>query len=235
MAKRKAKKTAAAKRAIGYVRVSTEEQATQGVSVAAQRQALETWAGREGVELEVYSDNGLSGSKMANRPGLQAALAQAKAEQVPFVTHSLSRFARSTVEALMTVEELQGAGAGFVSLSERIDTTTAVGKMSFTMLAAFAEFERNLTAERTKAALAFKKSKLQAYGPTPLGYDRKGDKLVKNREQLQAVRKIQDWRESGWTLAKIAARLNETNVPTKRGGTWFPSTVKYLLENDLYA
>lgn len=128
---------------IGYVRVSTSRQATGGVSVETQRERIAVWSVANGYELgEVYVDAGMSGGRADNRPALQAALAHACRARAALVTYSLSRLARSTRDALAISERLSGAGADLVSLSERIDTTTAAGKMVFRMLAVLAEFER---------------------------------------------------------------------------------------------
>jgi len=116
-----------------------------------------------------------------------------------------------------------------------MDTASATGRVLLTMLAAMAEFERSITAERTSAALTFKRNKREAYGPTPYGYSREGDMLYEHGSELATVVRRQTWAAEGSSLAAIARRLNAESVPTKRGGRWYPSTVRYLLRNDLYA
>ena len=119
-----------AKAAVGYVRVSTERQASEGVSLEAQRARIEAWATANGLTLaveDVHVDAGLSGGRADNRPALQAALAEACKRRAPLVVYSLSRVARSTKDALAIAERLDKAGADLVSLSESIDTTTAAG------------------------------------------------------------------------------------------------------------
>jgi len=86
-----------------------------------------------------------------------------------------------------------------------------------TMMAAFAEFERNLVSERTSVALAHKRSKGQAYNHTPFGFNREGDLMVENPEEQRTIMCIQQWREQGKTLQGIADRLNGDQVPTKKG------------------
>ena len=127
-------------RAIGYVRVSTAEQAAEGVSLDAQRARIAAWAHANAAELTaVYTDAGLSGGRADNRPGLQAALDAACTAKAALVVYSLSRLARSTRDAITISERLDQAGADLVSLSEKIDTTTAAGKMVFRMLAVLAD------------------------------------------------------------------------------------------------
>src|SRR5271169_1320089 len=107
-------------RAIGYVRVSTAVQVSEGVSLDAQRARIAAWAAANGAELpEVFTDAGLSGGRADNRPGLQAALDAACTAKAALVVYSLSRLARSTQDALNISQRLGKAGADLVSLSER--------------------------------------------------------------------------------------------------------------------
>lgn len=121
-----------------------------------------------------------------------------------------------------------------VSLSERIDTTTAAGKMVFRMLAVLNEFERDQISERTSAILQHKKSKLEAYSPTPYGYTRQGMILKPDPEEQQVITTIRRMRHKGRSLRRIAKFLNARRVPTKRGSRWYPSTINYILNNGLH-
>ena len=205
------------KTAYGYIRVSTEGQATEGVSMDVQRDRFQAWCKLNEYELAgTFSDAGASGGGGA------------------LVVFSLSRLARSTRDTIEIAEQLRGSDADLVSLSEKIDTTTAAGKMVFRMLAVLAEFERDLVSERTSTALAYKKAQGQVYGPTPYGYDRSGEDLQANGDELETIERVKSWRDNGWSLRKIASQLNRDNVPTKQGAKWYASTVQYLLKNTLY-
>lgn len=125
---------------IGYARVSTDDQ-----SLDLQLDALEA-AGCE----KIFTEKA-SGMK-DDRTELQRAIGNVRKGDV-FIVYKLDRLARSTVKLINTLNEVQGLGAEFVSLSDKIDTTTAAGKAMFGMLAVFAEFERNIIVERTKAGL----------------------------------------------------------------------------------
>lgn len=125
---------------IGYVRVSTEGQATEGVSLDAQEKKIRAWAELKGVsEVEIFIDAGVSGCSADNREAPQDAL-RAIAEGDALVVYSLSRLARSTKDTLEIADRLDRLGADLVSLSENIDTTTAAGKMVFRILAVLSEF-----------------------------------------------------------------------------------------------
>ena len=219
------------KTAIGYIRVSTEQQANEGVSLDAQRAKIEAWCTHNGYELaQVYVDAGISGKSMDKRPGLQDALKSLK-KGMALVSYSLSRLARSTKDAISIGETVAKRKADMVSLSEQIDTTTAAGRMMFQMLAVLAEFERNLTAERTTSALQHKKATGQKYtNITPYGFEAIEVRLVQVQQEAEIVAEIQASRTGGNTLQSIADGLNGRNIPTKTGKLWAPATIHLLLK-----
>lgn len=216
--------------AIGYVRVSTEDQAEHGVSLEAQRERIAAWCTANGYLLtDVHVDAGVSGKRADNRPGLQAAIKAACTDGSALVVYSLSRLARSVRDTLDLADRLDRQGADLVSLSERIDTTSASGRMVFRMLAVLNEFERDLTAERTKAALAHKKRNGEAYGETPFGYRRVGDRLVEDVEAQRAVDLVRDLRDRGLSYRAVARELEARGVKTAKGRSrWNPKTVQRI-------
>jgi DNA invertase Pin-like site-specific DNA recombinase len=127
---------------IGYARISTDDQ-----SLDLQRDAL-TRAGCD----HVFEDTGVSGAA-TKRTGLDAALAQVKAGDV-LTVWKLDRLGRSLPHLIEIIQQLGARGAGFASLSENIDTTTAGGKLVFHLMGALAEFERTLIVERVNAGIA---------------------------------------------------------------------------------
>lgn len=127
---------------IGYARVSTEDQL-----LSLQIDALL----RAGVDRDRIYEEQVSGVS-TKRPQLENAIKALRPGDV-LVCWRLDRLGRSVPELIRIMDDLQKRGIGFRSLSESIDTTTAAGKMVFHMLAAFAEFERNLISERTKAGM----------------------------------------------------------------------------------
>ncbi len=216
-------------KAIGYIRVSTQGQADEGISLDAQRAKIEAWADLNGYELAgIYEDAGISGTK-ADRPGLAAALA-AVGKGDALVVYSLSRLARSTKHTIEVSERLAKAGADLVSISEKIDTTSAAGKMVFRMLAVMAEFERDLVSERTSNALQHKKAQGGRVGSIPYG-KRLGDdgKLVDDEAEQEVIRLVKLLRDGGMSYPKIAAGL-EARSMKPRGKAWHPQTVKNIAE-----
>ncbi len=211
--------------AIGYIRVSTEGQAVDGVSLDAQRAKIEAWATLNDYELvAVHVDAGISGKGMTNRPGLQAALADCQKGSA-LVIYSLSRLARSTKDTLEISERLAKAGADLVSLSEKIDTTSAAGKMVFRMLAVLAEFERDQISERTTTAMQFKKGKGELVGAVPYGFElaEDGVALLENSAEQAAISQAKKLHTGGMSLRKIAAELNRHGF-NARNGQAFQST-----------
>ena len=222
--------------AFGYIRVSTTGQVDEGVSLEAQRGKIEAWCNINDYDLgEVFTDAGISGKRADNRPGLQDSLeASCKARGAALVVYSLSRLARSTKDAISIAERLDKAGADLVSISEKIDTTTAAGKMVFRMLAVLAEFERDLVSERTVAALAHMRSQGKRISRTPFGFDLADDgiTLVENPAEQAVIDDILAMRARGMSFPKIARRLTERGIPTKRGngGTqWNQATINGLV------
>lgn len=133
------------KHIIAYIRTSKEEQ-----NLDLQRDAVEAYAAEQGATLTVFHEQE-SGGK-ADRKELAAALKAVRKGDV-FAVYKLDRLARSTRQLYEVTDDLSARGVEFVSLSDNIDTTTAAGKAMFGMLAVFAEFERSIIQERTKAGL----------------------------------------------------------------------------------
>lgn len=227
-------------KAVLYVRVSTEEQARGGVSLAAQEERLIAYCAMAGLEVvEVIREEGVSAAKaLATRPGGGRLLGLIRKGQCGHVVAlKLDRLFRDAEDALHQTKAWDKAGVALHLVDmggQTLNTATAMGRFFLNMMAGFAELERNLISERTGAALAHKKRHRQAYSPTPFGFDRVDDALIANESEREILGRIATLRKSGWSFAKIAEALNRWGVPTKKGGKWYASTVWYLLQNDLY-
>jgi DNA invertase Pin-like site-specific DNA recombinase len=138
------------KKFCAYMRVSTTDQ-----TVESQDRILKQYFEANGIKNpEFFIDHGISGTK-ANRPALDRMMAMVEADQVStIVVYSFSRFARSTTHLLNALQVFKKKGVQFVSLTERIDTSSAVGLALFSILAAISQLERDLIADRVKAGLA---------------------------------------------------------------------------------
>lgn len=219
------------RRAIGYCRVSTADQADFGVSLDAQTEKIRGWSVANGYELiEVKVDRGFSGGRCDNRPALLEAL-KAVSRGDSLVVYSLSRLARSTRDTLMIAETLERKGADLVSLSERIDTTSSTGKMVFRMLAVLSEFERDVISERTSMAMAHMRSSGKYTGGfEPYGYRCKDGVLLGVSEEMETIETICRLRGEGMSLRGISNRLSEISVTTRTGKPFLPIQIARILK-----
>lgn len=201
-------------RVIGYVRVSTGEQADSGAGMQAQRERIDAECGRRGWDLvRVFEDAGLSG-KSTDRPGFEAAiefLRDRAAEAI--VVSNLDRLTRSLKDFAELMELARVEGWNLVALDLGVDLSTPAGEFLAHVMASVAQWERRIISQRTKSALAVKKSQgVKLGGPT---------KTTKETREL-----IRQRRKAGESLRQIAELLNEQGVTTGRGGVrWYPSTV----------
>jgi site-specific DNA recombinase len=218
-------------KAIGYIRVSTQGQVEDGVSLDAQEAKVRAWADLNGAEdVVIFRDEGISGKRSDNRPGLQSAL-DTVGKGDALVIYSLSRLSRSTKDTLSLSEILQKKDADLVSLSEKIDTTSASGKMVFRLLAVLNEFERDQISDRTRFALAHKKANGEKTGgDVPFGYKVRSGKLSRNAEEQKAINMILDLHSKGYSLQCICGALQKDGYKTKRGNlTWQPKVVSRIV------
>lgn len=225
-------------KAVGYIRVSTEMQASDGVSMDAQRAKVDAWVSLHDAELVgVYADAGISGKRTENRDGLCEALDVACRSKAALVVYSLSRLSRSTRDTLAIAERLDECGADLVSLSEQIDTTTAAGKMVFRMLAVLAEFERDQLAERTKAVMAFLRGQHKRISRhIPYGWDLlpDGENLIANPVEQSAIALILELRSDGLSYRQICAELEARGIRTKQGKSeWSAKAVMTIFKREM--
>ena len=159
---------------IGYVRVSTEDQARDGVSVDAQRAKIEGYAKLYDLELvRIVVDAGES-AKSLDRPGLQKVLTSLrKGESEGLLIAKLDRLSRSVVDWNVLIDRFFGERAGkqLFSVADSIDTRTAAGRLVLNVLMSVAQWERETIGERTKDALAHKRRNGERVGKVPFGYD----------------------------------------------------------------
>jgi DNA invertase Pin-like site-specific DNA recombinase len=205
---------------LAYLRVSTDEQADSGLGIEAQRAAITAESARRGIPIIAWHDDlGLSGKNM-NRPGLKAALASLAAGQGSMlVVSKLDRLSRSVHDATGLMRIATKQGWDLVALDVQIDTSTPAGAAMTQMMLVFAELERRLIGQRTKDALAVKRSQ--------------GVQLGRPRTIADAVvARIVMEHEAGVSWSAIARGLNEDRIPTAQGGTWHPATVRLIGTRD---
>lgn len=220
--------------AVGYVRVSLEEQARRGLSLPDQEAKIRGYAQLFGLVLhEVIHDAGVSATKpLRSRPGGRQLLDLLEAGGTEVIAIKLDRLFRNAADCLSTVETWDRTGKHLHLVDfggQAINTASAAGRLFITMLAGFAAFERDLIAERTASALAFRKSAGQAYSRDPYGFKRDGSRLVQVQSEQDTLRRIKTLRANGTSLREIARQLNEEGIRPKRGRAWYASSIRSIL------
>jgi DNA invertase Pin-like site-specific DNA recombinase len=218
--RRRSKMRPAARRtAVGYVRVSTAEQAQSGLGMAAQRSSIEAEAERRGLRLiAIQSDDGLGGGSL-HRPALQAAMdAVTSGEAGTLIVARLDRLTRSVGDLCDLMDRSATEGWALAAADGALDTGSPMGRLMATVAGAFAELERSLIRQRTKDALAVKRAS--------------GARLGRPVELPDAVRfRIGRMRADGMTLEAIADQLRKERVATARGGEWRASGIAKVLDS----
>lgn len=223
-------------KAVGYIRVSTEEQAREGISLEAQEAKIKAYVGLHNLgEVEIIRDEGKSGKDL-NREGIQEIIRLVKEREIShLIVYKLDRLTRRTLDLLILVEEVfKSNGVEFHSITEKIDTSTAQGKFFLTITGAFNQMERDLISERTREALRYKISQGENVGSPPLGFLAEDKKLLRVDEEFKVVSYVKSLKRKKLSLRQIANRLNEQGISTKRGGKWYAGTVRYILRNTRY-
>jgi len=222
-------------RVVGYVRVSSDRQVDEGVSLDVQCEKIRLFAELHALDLaEVVTDAGIS-AKTLERPGLARVLAMLDAGDVGgVVVFKLDRLTRNLGDWTGLIERYFGerAGRSLMSVSESIDTRTAAGRMVLNIMMTVAQWERETISERTRAAVDHKRRRGERLGQLPYG-----SKLAPDRRTLQAepveastILVVRGWHDAGWSLRRIARELDVLGARPKNGGpTWSPSSVRRIL------
>jgi DNA invertase Pin-like site-specific DNA recombinase len=218
---------------IGYARVSTFDQATEGVSLEAQRRMIEAHCRAHGLALlRIEEDRGISAKTTARRPGLaRAREALRRGEASALVATKLDRVTRSIRDAIALIEQAERERWRLVSLGESLDTETPMGKFFVHMLGALAELERAQIGERTKAALAeLRRQGRRVSGRPPFGYSFDSGRVVEVPAELELLGRLRRLEAQGLGPKAVAARMNAAGLLHPRTGRpWFHGTVRDIL------
>jgi DNA invertase Pin-like site-specific DNA recombinase len=217
-----AKRNTDPKRAVGYLRVSTED---QNLGPEAQRAAIELWASRSGVTVTSWHvDQGVSGgASIDSRPGLLAAIdAAGESKAGLLVVAKRDRLARDVMLAAMTEQLLARQGARVVSAAgegTEGGSDEPAAQLMRTLVDAFAQYERALIRSRTKAALAVKRARGQRVGGVPYGMQLASDgaALELNAAEQAVIARIRSWRAAGLSLRGIVAECERAGIVARSG------------------
>lgn len=214
-----AKRITDPKRAVAYLRVSTED---QNLGPEAQRAAIERWADANGVAVIAWhQDHGVSGGAPVDaRPGLLAALADVgKLSAGLLIVAKRDRLARDVLIAAMIEQLLTRQGARVASAAgEGTESNDPSGQLMRTMVDAFSQYERALIRARTKAALGVKRARGEVAGTVPYGFERTASgKLVQNEAEQRVLSVARELRTSGVSFRGVVAALERTGLTSRSG------------------
>ncbi|MCD6318831.1 recombinase family protein [Candidatus Aerophobetes bacterium] len=223
-------------RAAGYIRVSTEEQAKEGISLDVQKEKIKAFCKVKDWNLiKIFSDKGAS-AKNLKREGILSLISFCERKLCDeVVIYKLDRLTRNIRDLGYLIQDVfEKNSIAFSSVQDSFDATTASGRLILNFLGCIAQWEREIIAERTKDVLSYKKDNLKVYGPTPFGFKRDGDMLVPSEKELSIVKLIYRLREKGESYQSIMDHLETKDIPTKNKKKWSKSTVYRILKNPIY-
>lgn len=209
--------------AVIYVRFSPRKNAAECKSCEVQIATCLAYCEFKGWKvLGIFQDDNMSGKSMKNRTGIQDAMNKAIIKNAHVVVYSLSRLARSLKDTISIVESLKKQNLGLISCKEEFNTGTHSGRLILHVMAAMAEWEREVCSERTSDALqhrmaqGFRVSALPPWGKQNDPNDPK--RVIDNHTELAMMRKIMVWRREGATARGICRLLNEAGFKPRK--TW---------------
>ena len=235
------------KRIAIYCRVSTIEQAEEGYSIAEQERLLTEWCSKmDYIVTKCYSDRGISGKAINNRPALKELLKDAEEKKFDMVlVWKINRISRKLTHVLEIAETLEMNNIAFKSYSEEFDNSTPAGKMQFQMMALVGEFERGTIAQNVKMGMIAKSKAGEWCGGQVLGYDlvplekQQGAKRTKtvltiNEREAESVRFIFNEYANGKGYKAITNQLNKLGYKTKKGNNFSVGSIRDILTNPVY-
>lgn len=219
-------------KAIGYVRVSTDKQVREGVSVENQVEMIRDFCERDNLELvDIIRDEGISGGKNRSRRGFVNLLEKIEIDEIDAVVlYSLERLSRDMLTILSLERFLDEYEVTLYTVEGKIDTSTIDGWMSFSMKAFMGEMERRQVRSRTKKAMEHMKKNGRVVGDIPFGFKREGDLLVEIPGEQSTITQINEMYSRGMNLSSIVRTLNGEGIKTRSGNEWDTTQVRRLIE-----
>lgn len=219
-----------------YARVSTEEQAKEGFSIAAQLQTLRQYAQIYNWEvIDEYVDEGISGKSVKGRPEMKRLIKDVENERFDAVlVWKISRLSRNMLETLMILDKFEKYNVKFISYSENFDTSSPIGRLVLQIMASIAEMERNTLAENVKLGMKQRALEGRWNGGVVFGYDTVKKELVINEKEAEVVQLIYHMYADGKGLRAISNHLNKAGYKTKHNRYFSINGVAQILDNVIY-
>jgi len=222
-------------RAAMYSRVSTEDQAKEGFSIAAQIKRLDAYCKARGWDpAGRYVDDGFSGREV-NRPAYQRMMVERDDWDVLIVL-KMDRIHRNSKNFTFMMENLREWGKEFNSMQENFDTTTAMGRFVMDIIQRIAQLESEQIGERVRMGMAAKARKGGGPlgSPAPYGYRYVKGRLESVDEESMILKRLFESYLKGMNLRNIADSLNAEGIRSKRGGSWSKQAISKMLKNPIY-
>ena len=222
-------------RAAIYTRVSTEDQAKEGFSLDAQMDKLISYCkARDWAIGGEYVDDGYSGRDI-KRPAYHRMMEEINNWDILLVI-KMDRIHRNSKNFMLMMEDLKKSKKEFVSMTESLDTSTAMGRFVMDIIQRIAQLESEQIGERVYVGM---EQKARTNGGVlgfniPYGYDYIDGKLQINKQEAVIVKEIYSWYYEGKSMGKISKMLNYSKIPTKKGGLWAKKTISKILKNPTY-
>jgi site-specific DNA recombinase len=217
--------------AVGYIRVSTTKQDESGLSLEEQKRRIEAWAVAQDLKLEQVYEDGAESAKNLDRPEVQELLRRVVAGEISHViVYKLDRLTRSVRDLYELITVFQRHNVAFCSVTESLDTSSAIGRAMVGLIGVFAQWERETIAERTIMALSAKRRRGERLGGhRPFGWKTKGKKLVPDEEEQAVLKAILKGVAEGRGYSEIAGILNRKGIQPARGKKWYASSVRSVV------
>ncbi len=219
-----------------YTRVSTEMQ-VDAESLGTQEKQLRDYCAFHDINVhEIYTDAGLSGAYTENRPAFQKMLTDAREEKFNVVVVAkIDRISRNLSDLLYLIQDLEQLNVAFISISQQFDTSTPMGRLTLNILGSFAQFERDMIAERTRENMVehAKKGKWNG-GVIPFGFKVSDENLVVNEKEAPFVRQMYQDYLRFHSLRAVAVRMNAMEAKPRYAKSFTGATIKRMISNPLY-
>ena len=223
--------------AIAYIRVSTTEQATEGVSIEAQRQQIRDYARFKKLKIaHLIVDAGISAGKpLQERDGGRELFELAQADHIrAVVAYKLDRLFRDAADCLTVTKRWDALDVDLHLIDmggQAVDTSTAMGRFFLTIMAGVAEMERNMIRERTKAALAHLKAQGKRTGSVPYGSKLApdGKTLLEEPNEQEVIQAARRLRKRGNSLRNISKKLAKRGYRSRTGAVFHPQQISRML------
>ncbi|MBU8880097.1 recombinase family protein [Bacillus sp. FJAT-29790] len=220
-----------------YCRVSTDEQAREGVSLDEQQERLKAYCRAMGWDEHplLFIDDGYS-AKNLDRPQLNKLLNEINKGTISkILVTKLDRLSRRLLDLLRLIDTFQDQKVSFISISESFDTNTPSGRLTLQVLGAVAEFERERIRERVFDNMLHAANQGKWLSQSPYGYDLKEKELIINEVESKVVKRVFDlYLNKGLGYYSIAKQLNEEGIPSKQKKEWSIRSIKLMLTNPVY-